>query len=206
MVALASASPRNLAQRSAGAYLPAMRAALRSLRPTLVPVVVAALAVAAGVAPSACSEQALPGTMYGMYKVTGQSTANTCGAGLDAPDPWVFDAQLSQSGTTIYWSWMDGNAPLSGPLVSTGHASITADESANVDSTDAGLGPCTMARTDDIELTFVSGSPPASFTGTISYSFTVPSGSTCTDQLSANGGQYDTLPCTISYTTSAAIQ
>ena len=183
-----------------------MRPVPGSLRSSLLSASVLTLAVVASVAPSACSAQALPGTMYGMYKVTGQTTVNSCGAGLDAPDPWVFDAQLSQSGTTIYWSWMDGNAPLSGPLVSTGHASITADESANVDATDAGLGPCTMARADDIELTFAASSPPASFTGTIAYSFTVPSGSTCTDQLASSGGSYATLPCSISYSVSAALQ
>jgi hypothetical protein len=180
-----------------------MRPALGLLHSVLA---LATLALYAGVATSGCSDQALPGTMFGMYKVTGQASTNSCGSGLDAPDPWVFDAQLSQEGTTIYWSWMDGNAPLSGPLVSTEHASITADESANVDATDAGLGPCTMARADDIELALAAGSPPPSFTGTISYSFTVPSGSTCTDQLASAGGTYAALPCSVSYTVTAALQ
>jgi hypothetical protein len=168
-------------------------------------VLLAALALTAGASAPACSETPLPGTMYGMYKVTAELQTNSCGANVDAPDPWVFDAQLSHDGTTIYWSWMDGNAPLSG-ILSASTASITASTTANVDGTDAGIGPCTMSRADTVDLSLASGSPPPSFTGSISYTFTVPSGSTCTDQLSANGGQYDTLPCTISYTTSAAIQ
>jgi hypothetical protein len=143
--------------------------------------------------------------MYGTYKVTGQLNANSCGANLDAPDPWVFDAQVSQDGTTIYWSWMDGNAPLSGILTSSS-ASITATTTADVDATEAGIGPCTMSRADTLDLAFAAGSPPPSFTGSIAYDFTVPSGSVCTDQLSSNGGQYDTLPCALSYTVSAAKQ
>jgi hypothetical protein len=165
----------------------------------------AAFALYAVAAIPGCSETPLPGTMYGMYKVTAELHTNSCGANLDAPDPWVFDAQVSKDGTTIYWSWMDGNAPLSGVL-SASSASITASTTANVDGTDAGLGPCTMSRADTLDLAFATGSPPPSFTGSIAYEFTVPSGSTCTDQLSSNGGQYDTLPCTLAYTVSAAIQ
>jgi len=179
------------------------------LAPRLVPhaaLVLVTLALVAGAAASACSDQALPGTMYGMYKVTGQATTNSCGSGIGAPDPWVFDAQLSKEGSTIYWSFMDGNAPLSGPLVTATHASITTDLSANVDGSDAGAGPCTMARADDIELTLPTTTPPASFAGTIAYSFTVPSGSTGSDQLVSGGGQYATLPCTVSYTVTAAKQ
>ena len=131
-----------------------------------------------------------------MYKVTGQTSANSCGSGLDAPDPWVFDAQLSQDGTTIYWSWMDGNAPLSGSLVSDS-ASITADESANVDGTDAGLGPCTMARADDLELTFAAGSPPPSFTGTITLQLHRPERLDLHRPARELRGNLRTLPCSI---------
>jgi hypothetical protein len=166
-----------------------------------------ALALLGVAAAWGCNEQPLPGTVYGMYKVTAQTKVNSCGVGLNAPNPWVFDAQLSQEGSTLYWSWMDGNSPLSGPIVSSTHqASITTNLSANVDATDAGLGPCNLARADDLELTLASGSPPPSFTGTITYSFTVPGGSSCGDQLTSAGGTYDALPCSLSYTVSAAKQ
>ncbi|MGO9712277.1 MAG: hypothetical protein ACLQBL_25670 [Polyangiaceae bacterium] len=178
-----------------------------SVRP-LVPgsaVLLAALAGVAGASAPGCSQTPLPGTMYGTYKVTAETKTNSCGAGIDAPDPWVFDAQVSQDGTTVYWSFMDGNAPLSGILTASS-ANISATTTANVDATDAGLGPCTMSRADTLDLTFATGSPPPSFAGTITYQFTVPSGSTCTDQLASAGGQYNALPCTLSYSLSAAIQ
>jgi hypothetical protein len=171
------------------------------------PLAIAAVASIATGASSGCSDQALPGDDYGMYKVSGQSTANSCGAGLDAPNPWVFDAEISRDGTTMYWSFLDGNAPLSGPLdTATMHASITTSVSANVDASDAGLGPCTLNRSDDVELTLPATTPPASLSGTIAYTFAVPSGSTCTDQLTSGGGTYATLPCTVSYTFTAARQ
>jgi hypothetical protein len=148
----------------------------------------------------ACSSNPLPGTQLGTFKVTGQSTANSCGLG--APNPWTFDVQLSQSGTTVYWSWMDGSAPLSGPVNSQSHASIQDSLAGNVDGTDAALGPCTLDRADDLELNLGGGS----FTGTISYSFAAASGANCTDQLTSGGGTFDTLPCSVTYSVSAAQQ
>ena len=50
-----------------------------------------------------------------------------------------------------------------------------------------------MQRADDLEVTLADGS----FTGSLTYSFTVPTGSDCSDQLAASGGQYSTLPCTV---------
>ena len=153
-----------------------------------------------------CEDQPLPGTMLGTYKVSAQSKTNSCGAGLGAPNPWVFNADLSDEGSTIYWSWIDGSPVLSGILTNATQASITAQSAANVDPSDAGAGPCTLERADDLELTLAAGSPPPSFSGTISYVFTVPSGSSCADQLVSAGGTYAALPCTISYTLTATRQ
>jgi hypothetical protein len=164
-----------------------------------------ALTLAAG-SLCACRDQVLPGDDYGRYKVTGQTTTNTCGAGLDAPNPWVFDAELSRDGNTIYWSWLDNGAPVSGALVSATHASITSSTSANVDGDDAGVSPCALTRADDIEITLPATAPPSTFSGTISYSFAVLSGSTCGDQLASAGGTYAALPCSVSYTFTAALQ
>jgi hypothetical protein len=182
-----------------------MRSAIESLSRRLV-LLVAALVLVAGASTASCQQTPLPGTMLGTYKVTGQTTINSCGPGLDAPDPWVFDAQVSQDGSLIYWSWMDGSAPLSGPLSTPTTVTLTTSQTANVDATDAGAGPCDLARADEVQLTLASGSPPANLSGTISYTFTVPSGSTCTDQLTSSGGLYSALPCTISYTMTAARQ
>lgn len=159
-----------------------------------------------GALAAGCNDKPLPGTMYGRYKVTGEAKVNSCGRGLGAPDPWVFDAELSQEGATIYWSWLDGSSPLSGLLVSSAtgaRATITTNLAANVDPGDASLAPCTLARADDIELTLPAGSSPATFSGTITYAFAPQTGSTCTDQLTTSGGTYDTLPCTVSYAVTA---
>jgi hypothetical protein len=156
---------------------------------------------------AACQATPLPGTNYGTYKVTGTTQTNSCGTDLGAPDPWVFDVEVSKDAQTLYWSWMDGNAPLSGTVLATS-AILTTSTTGNVDPTDAGAGPCTMTRADTVDVTLPSGgaTPPASLTGTITYSFTAPAGSSCADQLTSAGGQYAALPCTLAYTFAAAHQ
>jgi hypothetical protein len=154
-----------------------------------------------------CSDSSLPGNLLGTYKVQASSQSNTCGSGAGAPSPWSFDVQLSQSGSVVYWSWLDGSAPLSSVLGASGTTTLTNTQSADVDATaDGGAGPCTMQRSDTIQVALSSGSPPSTFAGTIQYAFSVPSGSSCGDQLAASGGMYTTLPCTIAYTMTAARQ
>lgn len=150
-----------------------------------------------------CDEQALPGTLLGTYTVDAQSVTNTCG--LAAPNPWQFDVQMSQDSQLLYWSWMDGTPAVSAPL-SGSAATLLASQQANVDGEDGGLGPCTMERDDTLQVTLGSGSPPATFTGTITYAFSVPAGSNCSDQLGSAGGPYAELPCTVSYSTSGTRQ
>ena len=148
-----------------------------------------------------CSGNPLPGSMLGTYSVTGTMETNTCGNGLGAPSPWDFSIQMSEDGTTLYWSWMDGTPALYNVLNAQSRATLTAIETANVDGTaDGGLGPCTMIRDDTLQVALGSGSPPATFTGSINYAFAVASGANCADQLGVAGGSYDTLPCALSYT------
>jgi hypothetical protein len=153
-----------------------------------------------------CSGTPLPGTQLGTYRVVAALKTNSCGAGLAAPNPWTFDVQLSQEGSTLYWSWLDGNAPLKNTL--SGNAvSLTNSRTSNVDSNgDGGAGPCTMQRADTVQVTLAAGSPPASFQATIQYAFSASGGADCSDQLSASGGNYDVLPCSVSYTATAARQ
>lgn len=168
-----------------------------------------ALAIAASlfVLTASCSDTALPGTLLGTYKVQASPQSNTCGSGLNAPNPWTFDVQLSRSGSTIYWSWLDGTAPLSSALAASGTTTLTSTQSGNVDPTpDGGAGPCTMQRDDTLQLALPSGSPPATFAGTIQYAFSVPSGYNCSDQLAPSGGMYSALPCSITYAMTAARQ
>jgi hypothetical protein len=146
-----------------------------------------------------CSDSPLPGNVLGTYKVVGQPSANTCGSGLAAPSPWTFAIQASERGATLYWSYMDGTPPLSGTLVTSTQASLTTSQVANVDGSDAGAGPCWLKRDDRVDVALGAGSPPTSFQGTVTYTFSIPTNSSCTDQLSSAGGQYDTLPCAVRY-------
>jgi len=145
----------------------------------------------------------LPGTSLGTYNVTGTLGTNTCGAGLGAPNPWTFTAQMSEDGTTLYWE-IAGGSELSNTMSSSTHVSITSVETANVDGSDAGVqGPCNLQNTTALALTLAADTPPSTFTGTITYTFVAATGvsstTDCTDQLSTAGGSYDTLPCTASY-------
>jgi hypothetical protein len=178
----------------------------------------------AGLAGDGCSDKAMPGTPLGTFNVTASVSTNTCGAGPNAPNPWTFQVDLSVDGSVLYWSWKDGSPYLSG-VISSGVASFT-DSQTGSDPADAAactaannggdywFGPsqtaasctssvgCTMTRSDAYEVTLAS--TQKSFTGTLSYTFSVVSGSNCSSQLSAAGGIYDVLPCTIAYSLSAS--
>jgi hypothetical protein len=117
---------------------------------------------------------------------------------------------MSEDATTLYLEMTDGTQ-LSGPMSSTTQASITSTQTANVDAPDAGLeGPCNLQSTTAINLALATSSPPATFSGTITYTFEAATGvsstNDCTDQLSASGGTYDTLPCSANYSLAGALQ
>jgi hypothetical protein len=157
-------------------------------------------AAACLLAVAACSDSPMPGHVLGTYTVTGQSKSNTCGLG--APDPWKFTVQLSMQGSTLYWSWLDGSPLLSG-LAASGRVSLKNSQQVNADSSDAGLGSCTLVRDDDYELTLGQGSKPGGFTGTMGYTYAPANGATCTDVLSASGGSFSSLPCAVGYAVTA---
>jgi hypothetical protein len=164
-------------------------------RVVLVVPAAAALLVAAG-----CD--GLPGTELGTYNVTGQLQTSTCGG--SPPNPWTFDVEMSKQATTLYWSWLDGSPLLSGTLSSASAVTLTATVQSNVDGVDGGLGPCWLERDDDIAITLATGSPPATFNGSIEYTFSPVSGSDCSDQLAL--GNYATLPCSLTYLVTATRQ
>ena len=153
-----------------------------------------------------CADQPMPGTMLGTFKVDANVKSNTCGAGLGAADPWVFSVQLSRLATTLYWGTMDGRPLLSGALDAQARATLRTTVTANVDGTDAALGPCTMQRTDEIDVALGSGAQPGSFTASFTYAIAPQEGAMCGDQLAASGGMYDALPCTLAYDASASRQ
>jgi hypothetical protein len=163
------------------------------------------LVILAAAPAASCADQAMPGTIWGDYAVVGTSTANTCGAGQGAPDPWKFTVELSKDGSKLYWNWLDSNPAVAGVLVSNS-TTISASQQSNVDSSEAGAGACTMERDDTLTVTVGSGTTPTTFTGTMTYSFAATSGSSCADQLTTSGGTYAALPCSMAYTLSATKQ
>jgi hypothetical protein len=162
-----------------------------------------AVSVVASALMASCGTN-LPGTTLGTYKAIGVLGANSCGGGLGAPDPWQFDVQLSETASMLYWNWMDASPLLSGPLTSPTDATLSGYQIANVDATDAAMGPCDMQRRDEVDISLAAGTPPESFQGTIRYAFSVQEGANCTDQLSASGGTYSELPCSLSYSITAS--
>jgi hypothetical protein len=166
----------------------------RPARSTLALLVAGAAAVVA----AACDDS-------GTYQVTAHLTANTCDLG--APDPWDLDVKVSRQGSTVSWTWLDGTAPISGPLNAQSEATLTGSQQNDVDGTvDGGPGPCTLERDDTVGITLSAGEMPATFSGTINYAFSVVTGSDCSDQLVASGGQYATLPCAITYSMTGSRQ
>jgi hypothetical protein len=164
---------------------------------------IVAAGMVAAFAMSCVASSTLPGTSLGAYKVTGTLGTNSCGSGLGAPSPWTFTADMSEDGTTFYWE-ISGGSELSSTMSSATQVDITSIDTANVDGTDAGvLGPCDLQSTTVLDLALATSSPPSTFKGTVTYTFTAATGvsstTNCTDQLSASGGPYDTLPCTVSY-------
>lgn len=151
----------------------------------------------------ACSSKTMPGATLGTYDVVGTASADNCGAGLGAPDPWSFSVRLSKDGTTLYWNWLDGTPYVSGSLDSNNATTMTSSNTGNVDGTEAGAGPCSMTRIDTMGLTVPTGDAPETFSGTLSYAFSVAAGANCADQLTSGGGSYDTLPCTLTYALTA---
>lgn len=117
---------------------------------------------------------------------------------------------MSEDGTTLYWADSVGNN-LSSTMSSSTQVSVTSTATANVDGSDAGVaGPCDLTSTTALTLTLASGSPPNTFTGSISYTFAAATGvstnNNCTDQLSASGGPYSTLPCSATFALAGAHQ
>jgi hypothetical protein len=144
----------------------------------------------------------------GNYAVVGALGTNTCGSGIGATNPWDFTVELSEDGTTLYMAQTDGTDEVSGTLSSTA-ATLTSVVTSNVDATDAGAGLCDLTQATSFALTLSSASAPKSFKGTATYTYsvaTLASTSNCTDQLSASGGEYATLPCTVSYALVGTLQ
>lgn len=154
------------------------------------PAIVAAALVAA------CSTKSY-GTSLGTFTVTGNMSSNTCGTTLGAPNPWTFDVVLSKDGTTLYWK--QGAAPIGTTLGTDSKATFSITTTATPRAATSTNVGCAMTRVDSMPIALSLEPQPLSFTGALSYSFSVTSGSDCTDQLTSSGGTYDVLPCAVAY-------
>ena len=155
----------------------------------------------------------LPGDSLGKYDVAATLVSNTCGSGIDATNPWNVTAEMSKDGTTLYFENEDGSDQVSGGYDDSAQTSATlvAAETKNVNDASANLSTtCNLTLATTYALSLGATSPPASFTGTASYAYSVAtaisSNTDCSAQLSSVGGKYATLPCTVSYSVKATRQ
>ena len=145
-----------------------------------------------------------PGTQLGTFTVDATVTTNDCGIDPGA-SPWVFTVKIGVDPGTIYWE--QGSVPVAGKFTAAHLATLnsTSTLAAGGAGIDAGAGgACVMERDDALSATFVPDPTLAgnyeSFSGTLAYTFKEGAGSgDCSGQLSANGGQYAKLPCTMGF-------
>jgi hypothetical protein len=144
----------------------------------------------------------LPGTSLGTFAVVATLGTNTCGSGISATNPWDFDVEMSKDSSTLYLAKTDGSDEVSGTVSST-TGTLASVVTTNADGSDAGAGVCDLTQSTSWALTLASASSPASFSGTVTYTYAAATGvsstNDCTDQLTSSGGTYATLPCTVTY-------
>ena len=170
------------------------------------------LAITAIVGGSGCSghDPYRPGESVGVFHVTSKLVSTSCGP---TPDPWEFDVKLRHDQTTLYW--VQGDAPVQAIVDRAAHAVLKTSVVNTVRAADAKTqtAACTMARTDVVDLVLAPVTDPemvakdlgtaTSFKGTLGYQFVIVEGSSCEDQLTESGGDFDKLPCAVSYEISA---
>lgn len=162
------------------------------------------LAGASALLLAACmgTDKTKPGESIGVFHVTAALKSSSCGA---TPNPWEFDVRLRHELSTLYW--VQGDQPISAPVDAASHATLRATTTQTVREATKTTAACAMQRDDvvDVILAGITTSPtvdlaPASaFLGTMTYHFAAVSGSSCDDQLTAVGGDFDALPCDIAY-------
>jgi len=136
-----------------------------------------------------------PGTSLGTYSVTGSLEAQTCGADLQAVDPWDFDVRLTHDGHTVYW--LQASSPaISGVEDGSGNVTFTTSEIFSLSDADGGGPYCGVVRTDTFQAALGTASDPSNFTGTIAYHYDLDQGSECGSLLY---GQFDSVPCDVNY-------
>lgn len=143
-----------------------------------------------------------PGALVGSFKVTATLKSSTCGA---TPNPWTFDVKLRHESSTLYW--VQGGLPVSGRMDAAAHVAMRSSDVVTLrpDDVQKKVAGCSVTRQDDLEITLPTTDPTlaTTFSGSLSYQFLPTPTSECTDQLTAAGGDFDALPCAVSYTLTA---
>ncbi len=142
-----------------------------------------------------------PGEKLGTFAVDGKLLATTCGK---ADATFRFSVRLSREGSTLYWVQSSSAAATSGAIDADGNVRMVAEVDAVVAKADAKTGAegCTMRRTDSLTVA-LRGEPPTGFEGALVYRFEAKAGD-CSTELATAGGDYATLPCTMTYEVSAS--
>lgn len=140
-----------------------------------------------------------PGEKLGTFAVEGKLVSTTCGK---ADTAFRYDVRLSREGDTLYW--VQGSQPISGAIDKDAQVRFVARAVSKVVAADEVTGSpgCTMERVDTLSAKLV-GEPLRSFAGAVVYRFDVVSGD-CVTELASQGGDYATLPCTMTYEVAAS--
>ncbi len=145
-----------------------------------------------------------PGEPVGTFHVTAKLTQTSCG---QPPNPWEFDVRLNHDGSVLYW--IQGSLPISGQVDASARAKLTTSVTSELRHADEvkKTPSCSVERSDALSVALsTAASTPAvdpgdvhSFSGVMTYTFAPTQDSDCNDQIMANGGGYDALPCTVTY-------
>ncbi len=128
-----------------------------------------------------------PGAGIGVYALsaTADTTSSCAEVIASAPKPWTFSVTMRRDKTTGYW--MSGADPLVGTIDDLGNITFSNSTPTLVHDVEKakGVGACTIVRTDDFAGKF-AGAPDSvtgkqTFTGTLTYSYSVQAGSDCRD-------------------------
>jgi hypothetical protein len=157
-----------------------------------------------------------PGTALGAYAITANVDPTSTCAEMEAqqPVPWNFSVNLSYSGTVAYWN--TGGDPLGGEIDSSGNLTFATSSDTHVHDANkaTGVGSCDIIRADNFTGTLVTpptpdaGVGPASFTGTLRYTYSVAPGSDCSDVVgpitaTRTAPLFSVIPCYLGFAVSA---
>lgn len=143
----------------------------------------------------------VPGTLLGLYAVTGKLARDQCGAELlGAPNPWKFQVKLSKLANDLYW--LNGREAIVGELASDGRSfSFATRVDVPLGRSGATAQDCLVSRFDTadgiLEKAGESGARPA-FRADLSFMYKARSEFECFEIIGVPGG-VRSLPCELGY-------